>query len=281
MAMNKKQKKIIDLTVKYFFSAVLIVFFFFPFLFMINKSMFTIDELGGVDVHFFPNHFNLANYKVFADYLSYLGNTMQVVLINCVFIPLTACLSAYPLARRGFHGKKVVFLIIMATVMMPGVVLQIPTYIMFSGMGLVDNLASLWVQAFFGGGALNIFLVIQFMRTIPKDFDEAAKIDGANAFQIFFLIIFPQLFNVMLYIAITVGIGLWMDFQGPLIYLVSEENRTLALQFYISYTNATTVISKQNELAAMAVCMTIPPIVLFLVFQKKMIGGIKIGGVKG
>ena len=281
MVMSKKQRKAIDLTVKYLFSVLLIAFFFFPFLFMINKSMFTLDELGGVDVHFFPDHFNLSNYKVFVDYLSYLGNTMQVVVINCIFIPLTACLTAYPLARRRFHGKKIVFLVIMSTVMMPGVVLQIPTYIMFSGMGLVDNLASLWIQSFFGGGALNIFLVIQFMRTIPKDFDEAAKIDGANAFQIFFLIIFPQLLNVMLYISITTGIGLWMDFQGPLIYLVSKENRTLALQFYISYTNATTVISKQNELAAMAVCMTIPPILLFLFFQRKMIGGIKIGGVKG
>lgn len=90
---------------------------------------------------------------------------------------------AYPFARRNFKGKKVMFSVMMATVMLPGAVVMVPTYIMFKSFGLVDNLASQWVGAFWGGGAMNIFLMIQFLRGIPKEYDNAALIDGAICFR--------------------------------------------------------------------------------------------------
>ena len=284
MAMNKmrvnKNKKI-QLGIKYAVAAVIIIFLFFPFAFMLTKSMFTVDELLSQEIRFFPSTLNFDNYSIFFDYITYLGNTMQIVIINAIFVPLSACFCSYPLARRKFIGKKFVFGVIMSTVMIPGIVLTIPTYILYSMMGLVDKVPSQWIQSFFGGGALNIFLFIQFMRTIPKEMDDAAMIDGAGPFTIFFRLILPLCFNIFLYVAIGIFIALWMDFQGPIIYLRSRENRTLALQFYNDFSNMTYIFDRVNKMAAMAVCLTIPPVLLFLLFQKNMIGGIKIGGVKG
>lgn len=276
---NKKATT--ELVVRYVVTAVLIVFLVFPFLFMICKSLFTIEDVLSDKLVFFPSRLNFSNYSIFKDYLPYLGNTMQIVLINAIFIPFSACFCAYPLARRKFVGKKLMFAVIMSTVMIPGIVLTIPTFILYSQMGLYDTIASQWIQSFFGGGALNIFLVIQFMRTIPKEMDEAAKIDGANAFMIFFKLVMPLCMNIFLFISINTFIGLWMDFQGPMIYLRSVEKRTLALKFYNDFSNLTYLFDKKHIMAAMAVCLTVPPILLFLFFQNRMIGGIKLGGVKG
>lgn len=171
---------------------------------------------------------------------------------------------------------------IMSTVLLPSAVLMVPQYFLYSQFGLVGNLSSQWIGAFWGGGALNIFLVIQFMRGIPKDMDNAARIDGANEYQIFFRIVFPLCFNVFLYMAIGMAMGLWMDFQGPLLYLGENESQfTIALAFYFNYVKNTGESSNmQNQLMAMCVVVSLVPLLLFLCFQKQMIGGIKIGGLK-
>lgn len=277
----KKKPEIAAHVVKYAFSALIIVVLLFPYVFMINKSLFTSAEAASVNVHFWPQHFQIKNYGIIVKYLPNLKNTLIILVINCIFQPLSACFCAFPLARHRFIGKKFMFMLVMSTVMVPGIILQIPTYIMYSTFGLVNKLASQWVQAFFGGGAIAIFLVIQFMRTLPRELDEAATIDGANQYQIFFRIVFPNIVNVFLYLAVSVFTSLWMDFQSPLIYLRKPAVFTLALAFYADYSNSTTIINVTNELCAMAVMMTVPPMLVFLCFQKTMIGGIKIGGVKG
>ena len=121
------------------------------------------------------------------------------------------------------------------------------------------------------------------IRDSPKDVDNAARIDGANEYQIFFLIVFPLCFNVFLYMAIGMVMGLWMDFQGPLLYLGNAEDQyTVGLAFYYFYTsNSNVTANLQNKLMAMCVVMSLVPMALFLIFQKQMIGGIKIGGIKG
>jgi multiple sugar transport system permease protein len=281
MATSNNKKRVSALAVKYTAAVFVVVFLLFPYLFMVNKSMFTLDELGVINLRFFPAAFHFSNYGIFLNYLGNLRNTLEIVLINSFFIPFSACFCAYPLARHKFIGKKFMFMLIMSTVMVPNIVLTIPQYILFLQIGLFDTLASQWVTSFFGGGALNIFLVIQFMRTIPKEIDEAAKIDGANAFRIFFSLIFPLVINVFLLIMISTFMGLWMDFQGPLIFLKSVSKRTMALQFYVEYGNSYAASFRQHEMAAMAVVMTVVPIIFYFLFQKRMIGGLKIGGVKG
>lgn len=277
------RRKYVYLTVKYAVAAILIVFFMFPYLFMINKSLMSAQELQTGNTHFFPQHFTVSNYTIVKDFWHNILNTLQVVLINGFFAPFTACFCAFPFARHNFKGKKFMFAFVMSTVLLPTAVLMIPQYFLYSQMKLIGKLSSQWIGAFWGGGALNIFLVIQFMRSIPKDVDNAARIDGANEYQIFFLIVFPLCFNVFLYMAIGMVMGLWMDFQGPLLYLGNAEDQyTVGLAFYYFYTsNSNVTANLQNKLMAMCVVMSLVPMALFLIFQKQMIGGIKIGGIKG
>ena len=280
---RKKRKQTGYYIAKYAVAVVLIIFFMFPYLFMVNKSLMSASELLAGDAHFFPRHFQISNYAIVKDFWHNILNTLQVVLINGVFGPLTSCICAFPFARHNFRGKKFMFGFMMSTVLLPTAVLMIPQYFLYSQLNLIGKLSSQWIGAFWGGGALNIFLVIQFMRTVPKDVDNAARVDGANEYQIFFFILFPLCFNVFLYMAIGAVMGLWMDFQGPLLYLGNNSDQyTVGLAFYYYYTSSSNVSSNlQNRLMAMCVVMSLVPMLLFLIFQKQMIGGIKIGGLKG
>ena len=204
------------LAAKYAVAALLCLFFCFPYLYMLNKSLMTVQQ-AAEGSSFWTRSFELRNFGIVGQYLKNIGNTLQVVCINGFFVPFTALFCAFPIARMRFAGKKIVFAVIMATVMIPNTVLMVPTYILFVKFGFVDKLVSQWIGSFWGGGALNIFLAVQFMRSIPKEIDNAAKIDGANWFQIYFGMIFPLCFNIFLYICISTVMGLWMDFQGPLI----------------------------------------------------------------
>lgn len=283
---NKRRKRII-LGVKYFFCAIFVVVLLFPFLFMVMKSFMSAEEtMSGTPVHFFPKSFTLENYGVIGQFLPNLGNTLLIIVINATFIPLSACFVAFPLARRSFTGKRVMFSIIMSTIMIPSTVLMIPQYILFRQLGFYDKLISQWIGCFWGGGALNIFLVIQFMRGFPREMDEAARIDGANDFQIFFHIILPLCSNIILFISITAINGYWMDFQGPLIFLKTESKYTVGLAFYYFYNDLLSqgsVIANEArvQLMAMSVFMSLVPMVLYFFFQDKMVGGIKLGAVKG
>lgn len=274
-------KKITLLIVKYVVAVVLCLFFFFPYLFMINKSLMDFVQIshGGT---FWSRSFTIQNYAIIKDYLRSIGNTLIVVAINGFFVPFTALFCAFPLARIKFFGKKFMFGAIMATVMIPSSVLMVPTYIMFKNIfGLDGKLASQWIGAFWGGGALNIFLAIQFMRSIPREIDNAAKIDGANWFQIYFRIMFPLCFNIFLFIGVNIIIGLWMDFQTPLLYLHDPKKYTMGLAFYYAYSSDDPLLQSHVEkLMAMCVFITVIPMTLFLCFQKQMIGGVQMGSLK-
>ena len=268
-------------TAKYGVAAILAVFFMFPYLYMINKSLMSGLELAPGNTHFWTQSFQISNYAVVWSFWRNILNTLQVVFINGIFAPLTACICAFPLARHKFAGKKFMFGFIMSTVLLPTSVLMIPQYFLYTQLGLIGKLSSQWIGAFWGGGALNIFLVIQFMRSIPKDMDNAARIDGANEYQIFLRIVFPLCFNVFLYMAITMMMGLWMDFQSPLLYLGDAKDQyTVGLAFYYFYETEGVAANRQNELMAMCVVMSLVPLAVFFIFQKNMIGGIKIGGIK-
>lgn len=203
------------------------------------------------------------------------------MVINAVFLPISGAVIAFPFARYQFAGKKVMFSLLMSTVMLPWVVTSIPIYILYAKLGLLNKLASQWIGAFFGGGAMQIFLVIQYMRAVPKSLDEAAYIDGANKFVVFSKIVLPQCKNILVFYAVTTIIGRWNDYMGPLIYIWDSEKFTLAVAFYVEYSFTGTGAMLINEKMAMSVFMTLPSLILFAFFQKDMIEGVKIGGIKG
>ena len=282
-AVNRKSKrKKRALTAVLYIALILLSFYFlFPFFFVITRSLMTISEVNSPSLVWFPAKPVWENYAVIGNYFLYLKNTLIVVVINAVFLPISGAVIAFPFARYQFAGKKVMFSLLMSTVMLPWVVTSIPIYILYAKLGLLNKLASQWIGAFFGGGAMQIFLVIQYMRAVPKSLDEAAYIDGANKFVVFSKIVLPQCKNILVFYAVTTIIGRWTDYMGPLIYIWDSEKFTLAVAFYVEYSFTGTGAMLINEKMAMSVFMTLPSLILFAFFQKDMIEGVKIGGIKG
>jgi multiple sugar transport system permease protein len=167
--------------------------------------------------------------------------------------------------------------VLLATMMLPGIVTMIPTYLVFKYLHWVDTFLPLWVPAWFGGGAFNIFLLRQFFKGIPMELDEAAVLDGASHSTIFWRIILPLSGPALATVGIFSFIYVWRDFQGPLLYLNSPEKQTLelGLQTYRSLNN-----EQWNLLMAAATLVTIPLIVLFLVGQRWFVRGIVMTGGK-
>ncbi|MDU7475786.1 MAG: carbohydrate ABC transporter permease [Paenibacillus macerans] len=232
--------------------------------------------------NFFPTTWLWSNY---ADavraipFFTFLLNTLIIlipVLIGTVF---SAALCAYGFARFRFKGKKTLFLVLLATMMLPSQVTLIPMFIMFKEAGWVDTFLPLIVPSFFGGGAFNIFLIRQFMRAIPRDLDESAFVDGANRMQIFLRIILPLSMAPLIAVAIFTFMGVWNDFQGPLIYLNSTEKYTLALglSMFKGLYNV-----EWNMLMAATILIMLPALIVFFVAQKYFIEGISISSaIKG
>ena len=265
-------------TIQYTVLVLLSMYFLFPLYFVLSRSLMHITEINSASLVWFPKKLMFENYAVVGRYWDAFWNTIVVIAINAVFVPLTGAMIAFPFARYRFSGKKIMFMLLMSTSMLPWVITSIPTYILYAKLNLINKLESQWVGAFFGGPAMQIFLIIQFMRGIPKAIDEAAYIDGANKWTIFTKLIMPQCKNIIIYLAITTIIGKWNDYMGPLIYIWDESQFTMAVAFYYEYSTSGNGSIFVNEKMAMAVFMTIPSALMFAFFQNTMIEGVKIGG---
>ncbi|MGZ9583361.1 carbohydrate ABC transporter permease [Paenibacillus marinisediminis] len=245
-----------------------------PLLWTFSVSLKTPAEVFADN--FFPEVWQWSNYKdavTAIPFFKFLGNTLIIlipVLIGTVF---TSALCAYGFARFKFRGKRGLFLVLLATMMLPGQVTMIPMFLLFKSFGWVDSFLPLIVPAFFGGGAFNIFLIRQFMRGIPKDLDEAAFMDGANRWSIFTKIMLPLSKPPLIAVGIFTFMGVWNDFQGPLIYLNSTDNYTLALglSMFKGMYNI-----EWNMLMAATILIMLPVLIVFFVAQKYFIEGISI-----
>lgn len=286
--MNAKAVRIVKKAVIYAVLIFFSLFFLFPFAFMFFKSvMGDLESVGMPYVRFLPSEWHFENYaSVFdASFLRFFRNTMIVVVCNMIGVPLAACLCAYGFARGRFRGKNFWFLMVLATVMLPGAVTQVPIYILFKSMGMTGTLLPLIVPNLFGGGALNIFLVRQFVRSLPKELDEAAVIDGASRPRIFFTVILPLLKPIIIYIMVNTFMTSWRDFNSALVYIgntaSSREWQTLALGIYYKYLIRGSTDVYPNLQMATGVIMVLPVAVLFLIFQRQLIDGVVLSGVKG
>ncbi len=273
-----------------------------PYLYMINRSLMTADN-AKYSYDFFTKDWMFSNFKtLFYDntvegnsanplaYLSGLKWTIIIIAFNLVAVPLSSSFIAYSFAKLKWTGRNVMFFLMLGTMMLPAAVTQLPLYVMYSQNGIFGNGGFNWLDTIypftipnlFGGGAVYIFLTRQFMLGIPKDFDEAAKIDGANTFQRYFFITLPLCQPVLLYVMSQVFISYWGDYYGPMVYCDGEKIRTLAQVVYYS-TNSTDRVGsiKDNIVMAGAVFMSIIPTIIFAIFQKQLIEGVSMSGIKG
>lgn len=279
---RKKLKQNINSLIIYISSTLIAIILFLPFFVLITRSLMGDREVITIPVRFFPSALNFDSYKEALDptLLMYTKNTLIVVLTNIIFVPFSAALCAFGFSKMKFWGKEVIFAITLATVMLPSIVVQIPLYVMFVRFGWINTLLPLIIPGMFGGGALNIFLIRQFMRGVPNDLQEACTIDGGSWFRFFFQIMVPLCLPVIMLTMVNTFLGVWNDFMGPLIYLKRPDTYTLAVGVFYRFLGGTPAENLPNVQMAVGALMVIPPAIAFLLFQKQLVEGISLSGLK-
>jgi multiple sugar transport system permease protein len=195
---------------------------------------------------------------------------------------LSSSLVAYGFARFDFRFKNFLFVITLATLMLPDQVTLIPRFILFYKLDWIDTLKPLWVPFWFGGTAFAIFLMRQFVMSVPRELDEAAIVDGASYFRIFWNIVIPLCKPALATLAIIAAIAAWNSFMEPLVFLTSTEKFTLSVG--LRYFHANPVAGDRplgHLLMAASVATILPPILLFFAFQRYFVQGVALTGLKG
>lgn len=256
------------------------VSFVFPLLWMIDTSLKpSFEQLSWPPV-WIPNPFDFSNYPSamnFEPFFHYVLNTLYYCVATVIGTVVSSSLAAYGFARINFPERNILFVIMLATMMLPYQVTMVPLFVLFKHLNWVGSYKPLIIPTFFGS-AFNIFLLRQFFMTIPNSLSEAAYMDGASQFTIFFRIIMPLAKPAVATVALFQFIAAWNDFLGPLIYLNNQNLFTisLGLQNYVSAYG-----TQWGLLMAASTVATLPIIVLFFATQKTFIQGISLSGIKG
>ena len=212
------------------------------------------------------------------DFPLYFRNTLVIALLSVAGVVVSSVLVAYGFARVPWRGRGACFLVLLATMMIPFPVVMVPLFVIFRSLGWIGTFMPLWVPAWFGS-AFSIFLLRQFYLTIPRELDEAARIDGCGHLGILLRILVPLSLPAILVVALLHFMYVWNDFLGPLVFLTHRDQYTLALglELYMSRLGTT----PWNLLMAASTIMVVPVLLLFLLAQRSFIEGISTSGVKG
>ncbi len=256
------------------------VMFMIPFLWMLSSSFKELPQIFVYPPQWIPNPLRPQNYiEALAkmNFLVALKNTLTITVLCLIGQVGSASLVAYGFSRLRFPGRDFLFMLVLSTMMVPAQVTMIPQFILFRELGWVDTFKPLIVPAFFGGGAYFIFLLRQFFLTIPKELEDAARIDGCSTSRIYRQIMLPLAKPALITVSIFSFMHHWNDFMGPLIYLNSEHKRTLAIALQ-SFQGQFT--SEWNLLMAASVVVLIPVLILFFTLQRYFVEGIVLTGLK-
>ncbi|MGK7376842.1 carbohydrate ABC transporter permease [Planococcus sp. 1R117A] len=246
-----------------------------PLWWMFATSLKTMAEVMSFPPSFWPENWLFSNYiKTWeaAPFTRYTINTLTITIIVVIGNVLSNSFIAYGFAKIPFRGKNILFAIVLATMMIPGFVTLIPQYVLFANLGWVNTYYPLIVPSFFGS-AFNIFLLRQFYMTIPTELIEAAKMEGANHFYIWWKIGLPLTKPAIATVAIFSFNGAWNDFLGPLLYLNDEKLYTLQIGLQVFKGQLST---QWNYLMAGSLLVLLPVILIFFIFQKYFIQGINL-----
>lgn len=269
----------------YLLMILLAAIFLFPFYYMVSKSLMTGEEVIEPIPRLLPSVPQFSNYvSLFetTEYLKGFFNTLFIVLWNMTVIPLSAGIIAFSFAKLKWTGHGFMFAVMLGTMMLPGAITQVPLYSLYFSFNWIDTLWPFVIPNLFGGSAVYIFLLTQFMRGIPRDMDNAARIDGASAMRRFLSINFPLCKAVIVYVVINVFLSYWGDYFGPLMYMHSSDApKTFALVLFEKSVDENSAMDMANIRMAGGVFMTIFPAMLFALFQRELIDGVMIGSMKG
>lgn len=277
---RKKRRKLIQQVISHAFLAMGSILFILPFVWMVSTSLKPDAQIFVFPPIWIPHPFIWGNYPKAVNYIpffTYLKNTLYLCVMCIIGTTLSSSLIAYSFSRIRWHGRDVLFIVLLSTLMIPYQVTMIPLFIIFRKIGWVGTFKPLWVWSFFGVPFF-IFLLRQFFMTIPLELSDAAKIDGASELEIFVRIIFPLSKPVLAVVVLFTLMNTWNAFIGPLIYINDAAKYTLSLglqQFQTQHGAEWALIM------AASVLITIPIIVLFFFTQRTFIQGISLTGIKG
>jgi multiple sugar transport system permease protein len=258
--------------------------FAFPLFWTVSSSLQTWQELRSYSPRLIPEVARWGNYTdlfSMVPFARWLLNSLTIVVIAVPGAVITATMTAYAFARFEFFGKNVWFIIMLGTMMIPAQVTLIPQYILFFNLGWINTYIPLTIGSWLGGGAFTIFLLRQFLMSIPRDLDEAAIIDGAGPLRILWQILVPLMKPALITVGILQFMGTWNDFFSPFIYLHRIKLFTAAVGinfFQTAYLETTD--PRDHLLMAGAAAMTIPVLLVFAVAQRYFVTGVVMTGIK-
>ncbi|MCV9885916.1 carbohydrate ABC transporter permease [Metabacillus halosaccharovorans] len=277
--MDGTTKKTVSRSLAHIILIVASFFFLIPFIWMVSTSLKPLDQVFTFPPEWIPKPFQWSNYIDAMNYIpffTYLKNTIIITLFSTIGAVLSCPLVAYSFAKLKWPGRNILFIITIGVMMIPGQVTMIPLFLLFEKLGLVGTPYPLIIPAFFGI-PFYIFLLRQFFMGLPDSLREAAKIDGAGEFRIYWQIMLPLAKPAVLAVGLFQFMASWTDFIGPLLYLTDSIQYTLSLglQQFQSQKG-----SEWGLMMAVSTMMTVPVIILFFFLQKTFIKGITFSGIK-
>ena len=251
-----------------------------PFVFQLSTSLKGEDQVFTWPIEWIPNPVQWGNYPaVFSEvpFFRYILNTAYITAFGIVGSLVSSSLAAYPFARMQFPGRRVLFMLMLATLMVPGWIVLIPQFILFRTFGWMDTYYPFIVPAF-AANPFYTFLMRQFLMTIPNDLDDAAKIDGAGSFRIFTQVLMPLCKPALATIGIFAFLAYWNEFLGPVIYLSTPSKFTVTVGIVYFQGEYRTFFPL---LMAASTLTMLPPLIIFFLAQRLFVSGVVLSGVKG
>jgi ABC-type glycerol-3-phosphate transport system permease component len=287
---RKSTRRIIHTFIVYFLLTGIGLVILLPVSWLITASLKSAtDPIYTIPTDWFPTKsFHFENFWTALTYPSYplwkpAIISSILVLINIIGTTLSCSFVAYGFARLNFSRREIIFKLVIMTMLIPSIVLLVPRFLFFHEIGWYGTFYPLWVPSFFATSAWSIFIIRQYMRSFPRDLDDAARIDGCSYLGVFRYVILPLSKPVLTVVAIFNFLEVWNDFINPLIYLNNSRDFTLAiaLEYFrrSAFSNAT--LNTTNLLMASTLLSILPVLIVYFLMQKQLIGGIASVGIKG
>ncbi|WP_349671362.1 carbohydrate ABC transporter permease [Lacrimispora sp.] len=282
---RRRRRNLVSAFIRYGILTAVALVMIYPILWLVGATFKTNNEIF-TTVNFIPKRIDFTPYiegwktRTQFTFTTFFLNTFQYVIPKILFCLISSTLVAYGFARFQFPFKKFFFSLLMATMFLPAVVTRIPLYLLWKNLGLLDTYVPLIAPTIFANEPFFVFMLIQFLRSIPTYLDEAATVDGCNSFEILIRILLPALKPAIVSCTIFQFIWSFNDFLGPLIYVTSLSKYPVALALKMSIDQSSGIV-EWNQILAMSFLALLPALILFFAAQKYFVEGITSTGAKG
>ncbi|PXW97499.1 oligogalacturonide transport system permease protein [Sphaerotilus hippei] len=283
-ALRTQRRELLSTLVRYTLLITVGVLMLYPLIWLVGASFKSNAEIFS-EIGFWPDRLDFSAYvkgwKTSTEFTfaTYFLNSFAIIVPRIIVTVISCVMVAYAFARFEFWGRKVLFGIMIATMMLPQIILRVPQYLMYKEFGWLDTYLPLIVPSAFATDAFFIFLLVQFLRAVPRDMEEAAQIDGCNSAQLLWYIIVPLLKPAIISVVVFQFIWTMNDFMGPLIYLSTVEHYPVSLALKMSI-GATEEVEWASVIAISVVAL-LPSVIVFFMAQRHFIEGATSSGIKG